>query len=112
MRTDGPSVVVCKPDSERRLVAMPGDVRERNRALLDQCGFEHIQDAIDWVNANGQPGSRILVMPGLYREDPNRVLEGPCAEEKADHGQVFTYEHHLECPHAVALYHTLGQDAD
>jgi putative cell wall-binding protein len=112
VRTDGPAVVVCKPDSERRLLTMPRDVRQRNLALLEQCEFTHIQDAVDWVNANGEPGYRILVLPGLYRENPNRVLEGACAEEKADHDQVFTYEDHLECPHAVALIHILGQDAD
>jgi putative cell wall-binding protein len=107
-RTDGPALVVCKPDTAERLAAFPRADRERNEALLAQCEFEHIQDAIDAVT---EQGSRILVMPGLYREEPNRELEGECAEEKADHDQVFTYEDHLRCPHAVSLIHILGQDS-
>jgi putative cell wall-binding protein len=114
VRTDGPALVVCKADTASRLVAFPREVRERNEALLERCEFEHIQEAVDAV---AQRGTRILVLPGVYREEPNRVLAGECAEEKAGgHGHggggQFTYEDHLRCPHVVTLIHILGQDAD
>lgn len=69
-RFEGPSLVVCKPDTEARLQVLPEALRTRNQALLDQCEFEHINAAIDEVRANGEQGTRILVMPGVYREEP------------------------------------------
>ena len=69
-RFDGDTHVVCKPDTEARLQVLPDALRTRNEALLEDCAFEHINEAIAEVEANGEQGSRILVMPGVYREEP------------------------------------------
>ena len=69
-RFDGNTYVVCKPDTEARLQVLPEALRTRNEAVLDDCAFEHINEAIAEVEANGEQGSRILVMPGVYREEP------------------------------------------
>jgi hypothetical protein len=71
IRTTGPKLVVCKPDSEERLRRIyAGDrstLRSRLR-LLEQCRFRHIQQAVDAA----RNGTRILIMPGVYREEPSR----------------------------------------
>jgi hypothetical protein len=73
-RTDGPALLVCKTDGAdfaRRIAAFPTDVRARNQALFAECrrsGYRHLQAA---VNAVRRPGTRILVLPGLYQEEPS-----------------------------------------
>ncbi|MDX6698213.1 MAG: hypothetical protein QOE65_1610 [Solirubrobacteraceae bacterium] len=85
-RAAGPTLVVCKPDSLARIrKAFAGDPRGMRPRLkmLRRCRFRHIQSA---VNA-AKSGYRILVMPGLYREEPSRAVpvgsygQGPCANE-------------------------------
>lgn len=70
-RDDGPAVVVCKPDSGQRIATLPAPLRLRNQALMADCQFEHIQQAANFVRDHGQPGTRILVLPGVYREEPS-----------------------------------------
>jgi hypothetical protein len=78
-RTAGPALVVCKPDSRKRIGSLPGRLRRRNLALLPRCAFSDIQAA---VNAS-RNGTRILVLPGVYREEPSRAARSPdpaCAD--------------------------------
>ena len=119
-RDAGPSVVVCKPDSGQRLATMPSAVRARNEALLERCRFRHVQAAVDWVAAEGTPGTRILVLPGVYREEPSRRahdelngapvgrpdLADTCAgigdgsdQEAGSGAPVLSYEDQATCPH-------------
>src|SRR5688572_27709953 len=56
-RTEGPAYVVCKPDTPARMVALPEALRERNAALLEECAYTHINEAIDAIRADGEQGS-------------------------------------------------------
>lgn len=105
-RMDGPTLVVCKQDSAERIVALPPTERETNERLLPLCGFEHIQAAIDAV---AQRGTRILVMPGVYREEPSLAPTPDCDEPpEGEHGM--TYEWQYECPHNRNLIAVFGDD--
>lgn len=135
-RDDGPSVVVCKPDSGQRLATMPPAVRTRNAALMERCRFRHVQAAVDWVAAEGQPGTRILVLPGVYREEPSRRaheqfngapvgrpdLADTCAaigdgsdQEAGTGAPVLSYTDQVTCPHKdnlVAIHGDTTPDDD
>ncbi|MFY9580223.1 MAG: hypothetical protein WAQ33_12985, partial [Gaiellaceae bacterium] len=68
-RTAGQSLVVCKPDSRRRFERnLRGTAQRENLRLLARCGYRHIQAAVDAA----ENGMRILVLPGVYREEPSR----------------------------------------
>jgi hypothetical protein len=58
--------VVCRPDSRKRIARMPaGSLKRRNQALLRQCRFGSIQDA---VNSIKRRNTSVYVLPGVYRE--------------------------------------------
>jgi hypothetical protein len=107
-RTDGKSYVVCKADSLRRIRLLEDpSVRRRNLRLIKQCRFRHIQRA---VNESGN-NQRILVLPGVYNEEPSKL--GPPAGceaiyAKNDARQTLTYEEHLQCPNVNGLISVLG----
>lgn len=123
-RDTGPSVVVCKPSSGDLIRTLPAPLRERNRALLRRCRFEHIQSAVNWVRTEGEPGTRILVLPGVYREEPSRRaheerngaplgrpdLADECAgiAEATGGGERLSYAQQLTCPHLQNLIAVLG----
>lgn len=118
-RTDGPRLLVCKTDAadlEARIASFEPALRDRNRELFEQCqadGFRHLQAAIDAAT----PGATILVLPGLYREEPS--LEPPtgrCASIDAPHAtiglshyQVLSFEQQVACPHEQNLVAVLGK---
>lgn len=125
VRDSGPAVVVCKPDSRQRIRALPAPLRQRNLALLERCRFEHIQQAVNWIRAEGESGTRILVQPGVYREEPSRdarerlhgapvdrpELAADCAGVAAATGggkEPLTYEQQVTCPHLQNLVAVLG----
>ncbi|MBA0124522.1 cell wall-binding repeat-containing protein [Haloechinothrix sp. YIM 98757] len=127
-RDTGPSVVVCKANSADLIRALPAPVRERNLGLLERCRFNHIQQAVNWVEHEGETGTRIQVLPGVYREEPSRQaraerhgapLDRPdlaetCARiaEDTDHGdEALTYEEQLTCPHLENLVAVLGDSS-
>jgi hypothetical protein len=124
-RTTGQAHVVCKGDSGRlinRTVADPA-ARERNLALLRDCGYRHIQAAVN----SATNGDRILVLPGVYREEPSRrIRETPRRCRNMTTGgetipgtgigltgetQTPTYEFHRTCPNVQNLIAIMG-DAD
>jgi hypothetical protein len=125
-RTSGPSLVVCKPDSRTRIErSLHGSLRERNLGLLERCDYRDIQAAVD---AAGN-GYRILILPGIYREEPSRRApeqdprcEGMYAE--IEFGSAFhsgthegkflvpSYEYHRHCPNANQLIAIAGDDDD
>jgi hypothetical protein len=118
-RTSGPSLVVCKDDSGRRIARMGGSgkkaraARRRNLALLRRCRYEHIQQAVNAARNN----TRILVLPGVYKEEPSRrVAKEPAACRAERYGEegsdAKTYQFHRDCPNGQNLIAIVGDDGD
>jgi hypothetical protein len=117
-RTDGPRLLVCKTDRaefEARVADFPAPLRERNIALFEACqrdGHRHLQEA---VNAVRQPGMNILVLPGVYLEEPSLAApSGSCATLDAPMSgnglyQVLSWEQQLECPNNQNLVAVLDK---
>lgn len=112
-RTTGPRLLVCKGDAHSlaRIRKLPSSLRSRNLDLYERCrrdGYRHIQDAVDAVR---QRGSRILVLPGVYREEPSAAAPtGACGE--LDPNGILSYEEHQACPHVQNLISILGDGPD
>lgn len=107
----GEEHVVCKPDSAERIAAMPeGAARTRSEGLLDACRYEHVQEAVDAASS----GDRILILPGVYREEPSREKPNPDArcegmyETLKGGWKALTYEGQRTCPHQENLIAILG----
>jgi hypothetical protein len=69
--TGGPTIVVCKPDSLSRLkFGFRGDPKGLRAMvkLLRSCRFRSIQSAVNAAHSN----FRILLMPGIYKEEASR----------------------------------------
>ena len=73
-RTTGPLLVVCKPDSAKRIKrAFRGSsktmtrLRNRRLALVKKCKFQDIQAAVNKAHSN----YRIQILPGIYKEQPS-----------------------------------------
>jgi hypothetical protein len=121
-RTSGKALVVCKSDSERRIrKALRGGARRRNLRLLDACRYRHIQQA---VNA-AKSGNRILILPGVYREQPSRRVAEPnrrCARNYQTYAdphfeatgtiKVANYDYQRRCPNAQNLIAVIGDGPD
>ena len=96
-RGKGIAIVVCKADSGQRIRALPRKtrreraVRRRNLAYRRHCRFRHIQQA---VNA-ARNGTRILVLPGVYKEEPSRAEPNP---DPKCNGMYDTSEEHGTAP--------------
>jgi hypothetical protein len=111
VRTAGPVLVVCKPDSRARILKLPAKDRARNLRLLAQCRYRHVQEA---VNAAAS-GTRLLLLPGVYREEPSR--EAPYPDPACDKLVVTSasgeqlvpgYLYQLRCPNAQNLIAIVG----
>ena len=110
-RTDGPILVVCKPDSLAGAARYPRALKKLNQRLFVECqqvGFSHIQDAI---NAVVEPGTRILILPGVYAEEPSLA---PPSGHCADIATTFplSYEEQQACPHLNNLIAIFGDGPD
>src|SRR3954471_6892136 len=69
VRTTGKALVVCKSNSRARIhKRLSGKLEQRNLDLLKQCKFRDIESAVKAAKSN----YRILVLPGVYREEPSR----------------------------------------
>ena len=116
-RTAGPQLLVCKTDRaefESRVAGFDLVLRQRNLARFDQCqddGFRHLQAAVDAA----EPGTTILVLPGLYQEEPSLAPPSArCAKLAAPFSsdrryQVLSYEQQVACPHLQNLVAVLGK---
>lgn len=128
-RSDGPEVLVCKSDRadfEQRIAAFAAPTRQRNLELFERCqqeGFRHLQEAVDAA----RPGTNILVLPGLYQEEPSLAdPTGRCAALNAPwvtaggssldkHNrhrasyQVLSFAQQEQCPHNQNLVAVLGK---
>lgn len=118
VRHKGPSLVVCKADSRKRVRRIfrhrPARRRKAMRNLR-RCHLRNIQTAVN----RARNGTRILVMPGVYKEQPSRkkpVDDPRCKdmfETPADgDAPVPTYRGQLTCPNAHNLIAILGDSND
>jgi hypothetical protein len=121
-KRSGPSLVVCKADSGARIRRqLAGKARRRNLALLKRCGFRDIQAA---VNA-ARSGMRILVLPGVYREEPSRRVAEPAEACSGDYQEyqdphfegvgtvrVPNFDYQRKCPNAQNLIAIIGDGPD
>jgi len=120
-RNRGPALVVCKRDSLARIRALPSRTRRqraikaRNLIYLRLCRFRHIQSAVKAASSN----MRILVLPGIYREEPSRGEPNPdpaCASnmtaDAKGGGSVPAYEYHVNCPNSQNLISVTGDGPD
>lgn len=129
-------LVVCRPDSAERISRLPSHAaRERNRALLRECDYRSIQDA---VNAVPRRNSTIYVLPGVYTEakyartkpsgycanlgndsnDPltasryigsiNRQTEAAAEDESGGQPVAISYADQVRCPHNLNLIAIFG----
>lgn len=115
-RSAGPQLLVCKDDRadfERRIAGFSAELRERNLALFRQCtqnGYRHLQEAVDDVQA---PGTNILLLPGLYQEEPSLAQPSDaCAHLQARRApaghQILSYDQQKACPQSQNLVAILG----
>jgi hypothetical protein len=114
-RTSGPNLLVCKVDDagfEARIAAFPTALRDLNRQLYTECrrsGYRDLQAAVDAV---GSAGMTILVLPGLYQEEPSLLREADSCYHlpgafKGGY-QILTYEQQKACPHQQNLVGIFG----
>ena len=118
-RTSGPSLVVCKADSGKRIRGLSTRstksraARRRSLALLPRCKYRHIQAA---VNA-ARNRTRILILPGVYKEEPSRAVandDGDCTgdEYQAEEPGTKSYKFQRDCPNSQNLIAITGDDDD
>lgn len=111
-RTTGPTLIVCKGRITKRAIeALPKRAERRNERLHDRCkdqGFRDLQAAVDAVTVQG---SRILILPGIYRELPTA---GPVSAECAglETQRPLSYEDEFRCPHVDNLVGIFGDSMD
>jgi len=115
-RTGGPHLLVCKDDQsdfERRIAGFTPFQQDYNRGLYEQCirsGYRHLQAAVDHVT---QTGTTIVVLPGLYFEEPSLAPEPEaCYHLPATRiplgYQILSYEQQKQCPHQQNLVGIFG----
>ena len=97
-----PRLVVCKPESKDlvKAIADPA-LRSLNQRLLAECGFAHIQAAVDAVKTRG---TNIYVLPGTYREEPSH--NPPCAKDYD--GGIVDYPLIVSCGEVINLVTIAG----
>jgi len=115
-RASGPHLVVCKQDDAdftARIASFSDQLQSLNRALYAEClhdGFRDLQAAVDHID---QAGSTILVLPGLYREEPSLLPESDACNHldapRAPSGyQILSFEQQKACPHQQNLVGIFG----
>src|SRR3954452_5551964 len=116
LRTTGPGLVVCRNDTRARLRQIyrshPRTLRSGLR-MLKRCRYKEIQKAVDAA----RNGTRIFILPGVYREDSSRrvpIEPDACSHAKdgyweqtgdshGENGFVPTFRFQHDCPNARNL---------
>ena len=107
-RRSGPSIVICKPDSDERIAKLPPKVQARNEKLLQRCRYKSLQKAVNKVKKRG---TRILVLPGVYHEKSVlRRNKRECAGLREN--DILSYRQQRKCPHVQNLVAILGDGPD
>jgi hypothetical protein len=127
-RSNGPSRVVCKPDSAERIASVWAGrsservrIRRKRLAILKKrCRYEHIQAAVN----DAKSGERILIMPGVYREEPSREVPDrqpecagdeywePSGDNHTEDGRVPAFKLQHDCPNSWNLIAIIGDSLD
>jgi hypothetical protein len=121
-RTHRTTLVVCKASSRPTRAALDeirGRLRaggaerarakaelatwKRNTKLFRKCRYEHIQAAVH----DAPDGTAILVLPGVYREEPSRAQPSHGMPDLPDGS--YSYEYHLAHPNDANLIAILGK---
>ncbi|MGH2691777.1 MAG: right-handed parallel beta-helix repeat-containing protein, partial [Actinomycetota bacterium] len=110
-RTTGPLLLVCKGKKTANAIEeLPKGLERRNERWHERCqdrGYHNLQAAIDHVV---EQGSRIKILPGIYRELPTSGPVGPdCAGLETQ--RPLSYEEQVRCPHVDNLVTILGDSA-
>jgi Right handed beta helix region len=118
-RRTGRSLVVCKKNSLRRAYdrGARGRLLRRNVRLMDRCRYHDIQAA---VRAAGNT-TRVLVLPGVYREWPSRrqpTFDERCSkyrevgpeQDPGEEPQALSYRYQATCPNDQNLIAVIGRD--
>ena len=116
-RAVGSHLVVCKDDEAglaNRIAGFPAALQQYNRQLFVEClkdGYRDLQAAVDHVSGSGMT---ILVLPGVYQEQPSLVREAdscyhlPAQTVKTFGYQILSYEQQASCPHQQNLVGIFG----
>src|SRR5262245_47459121 len=114
-RKNPTTLVVCKPSSKPTKAehlaihaGLPATQAQetawhRNAKLYRKCRYEHIQAA---VNAAGD-NTTILVLPGIYREEPSRAQPTSTSGDNPD--GTYSYAWHLAHPNDANLIGIIGK---
>jgi hypothetical protein len=117
-RAGGPHLIVCKGDQtdfEKRIAGFTQELQDYNRSLYAACvqsGYRDLQAAVDHVMS---AGTTILVLPGLYLEEPSLLPEPdvcshlPAKLVPAGY-RILSYEQQKTCPHQQNLVGIFGID--
>ena len=99
--------------SKDKLSEARGDkLREINQALIKQCEYRHIQDAVN----DSRNNDRVVIMPGRYTEPTSR--KSPLNDPKCNPGLLQedqsgaltpSYEYQATCPNDQNLVHVQGR---
>src|SRR6266436_6113358 len=115
-RTGGQHLLVCKNDPtdfEKRVAGFSQELQDYNRGLYAACtqnGYRDLQAAVDHVTGDGMT---ILVLPGLYLEEPSLLPEPdarnhlPAKRVPAGY-QILSYEQQKMCPQQQNLVGIFG----
>lgn len=114
------TLIVCQPGSiaRARRLASPKPVLRRNRRLRARCRFRNVQAAVD----RARSGDRILVLPGIYREEPSRgqpTFDPRCdrlrvrSEDQpgGETPQALTFAYQARCRNDQNLVAVIGRSA-
>ena len=115
-RTGGQHLLVCKNDPtdfEKRVAGFSQELQDYNRGLYAECiqnGYRDLQAAVDYVTGDGMT---ILVLPGLYLEEPSLLPEPDACNhlpaKRVPFGyQILSYEQQKMCPHQQNLVGIFG----
>jgi hypothetical protein len=104
---------VVRPSQRRRKLTRKQARRQRkiNRRLFERCRFRHIQAAVFRSRNN----DRVVVMPGVYREEPSRrqpTNDPKCEryEEPSENGEgAATFRYQTQCPNDQSLIYVQGR---
>jgi hypothetical protein len=122
-RVNSRSVVVCKASSKptraehrdilNRLRTATGDelaqaqaedaAWHRNSRLFKKCRYEHIQEAVNAASDD----TDILVLPGVYREEPSRAAPTTSGGDLSDGS--YSYEYQAANPNDQNLIGIMGK---
>jgi hypothetical protein len=120
-RSSARTLVVCQRSSLRRARkrGIRGALLRRNARLARRCRHRDLQSAVDAA----RNGTRIVVLPGVYREWPSRrqpTFDERCKEHRVmgpeqdagEEPQALSYRYQWTCPNDQNLIAVIGRDPD